>query len=309
MKTVLLTGGAGFIGRELAKRLLQNYDIKLRILDNLHRPGTLVQSVDQERVDFWVGDVRDPSMVNEATKGCHLIYHLAAQSTISDAELDTKYTFETNVAGTFNVLRSAYYNKVQRVVFTSSREVYGQPLKLPVSENAPVAPINYYGRTKLLGERICQYFKAAKSLDVRITRLSNVLGSDVSDRVVPRFFNLALNNKPLTVYGGDQIVDFIWIDDVANALCEIGMSKTFHTHALNVGSGSGTTITTLANKIGEICGKPFEIVLMPKRSQDVFGFIADISMMKCLLGWSPLPDPLINLSEVLKFYQSYSFPK
>src|SRR4029077_13273970 len=126
---------------------------------------------------------------------------------------DLNYTFNTNVAGTFNLLQAAKSNGVRRVVFASSREVYGDPRQLPVPETAPIKPKNSYGASKAAGEAYCGAF-GREDLEIAVLRLANVYGPGDAGRVLPLFMGSALQDLPLVLYGGQQILDFVWIDVV-----------------------------------------------------------------------------------------------
>jgi len=303
MKKILITGGAGFIGSHLIDYLLNMNDVQVRILDNLNHPNSarVDEFRNDARLEFIYGDVRHLPTVMQSVQNCDLIFHLAAQSNVMRAEADLVYAFETNVNGAFNVLHSALKNKVERVVFTSSREVYGDPQNLPVAEDAPLRPRNIYGVSKVTGELHCQLFRQQYGLDARIARLSNVYGAGDSDRVIPRFCHAIQNGQPLTLYGGDQVIDFIWIKDAIRALWEISQLANFD-EPLNCGSGHGITVRQLAEKLRAVSQTPVELQVMPSRVAEVNRFIADTARMRKILGWSPDDGSLNYLSDVLQSY-------
>ena len=304
MKNILITGGAGFIGSQLVDTLLKMGDVHVRILDNLNHPNSA--RVDElrgdPRLEFTCGDIRHMPTVMEAVKNCDLIFHLAAQSNVMRAEADPVYAFETNVSGTFNILHCALKNNVERVVFSSSREVYGDPQILPVTEDSPMAPRNIYGASKVTGELNCKLFHDQYGLDVRVVRFSNVYGPGDSDRVIPRFCRAIQDGQPLTVYGGNQVIDFIWIEDAVRALWDISQLQDGN-EPFNCGSGHGVTILQLAEKLCEISQKSVELKLMPSRDAEVSRFIADNSRMRTILGWSPDGQSLNYLKNVLESYK------
>src|SRR5207245_6973446 len=150
-------------------------------------------------------------------RGPNVVCQLAAQSNVMGAVYDADYAFGSNVTGTFNVLRAAASAGVKRVVFTSSREVYGDPRQLPVRESCPIRPKNGYGASKAAGEVYCRA-AANDGLETVILRVTNVYGTRDRDRVVPLFARSAGSGSPLTLYGGKQVLDFVWIDTVVDAL-------------------------------------------------------------------------------------------
>lgn len=305
MKRILITGGAGFIGSHLIDHLLTMEDIQVRVLDNLNHPNfqRIGEFRSHPRVEYVHGDVRHYHIVMKEVEGCDLVFHLAAQSNVMRAESDTVYTFETNVNGTFNVLHSALQQKVRRVVFTSSREVYGDQTSLPVKENALLQPRNIYGVSKVTGELHCKLFKEQYGLDARVVRLSNVYGPGDSDRVIPRFCQAIQNGQPLTLYGGEQVIDFLWIKDAIRALWEVSQLADFG-EPLNFASGHGITIRELAEKLRAVSQSSAELKVLPSRAEEVSRFIADTTRMRAVLGWSPDGHSLDYLSNVLESYKA-----
>ena len=160
MKRILITGGAGFIGSHLVDRLALDPSNHLIVLDNLRRGRLANLEPMTDRVEFIQGDICDRSVVERAVQGVDLVYHLAAQSNVLGAVTDIDYSFRANVVGTFEVLKAAAEAGVRRLVFSSSREVYGDPQTLPVPESAPISPKNAYGASKAAGEMYCRAFSS-----------------------------------------------------------------------------------------------------------------------------------------------------
>jgi UDP-glucose 4-epimerase len=294
---VLVTGGAGFIGSHLVRRLASDRNISVTVLDNLHR-GRLEDLADcLEDIWFLEADIRDSRALREAMSGVDIVYHLAAQSSVMNSASDASYTLSTNVAGTSNVLQAAKFNKVKRVVFASSREVYGDPAHLPVHETAPLKPKNSYGASKATGETYCDIFGVG--LEAVILRLANVYGPGDRDRVIPIFIESALEGRPLQLYGGDQILDFVWIGTVVEALMTAGFGDLIE-GPLNIGSGKGTTISELAQRILDLTGSRSQVNIAPSRQVEVSRFVADVSRAKRLIGLRPPEDPLFGLEGVVE---------
>ena len=294
---VLITGGAGFIGRHLVSAL-RSRSAEITIFDNLHR-GQLVAD---DFASFRQGDIRDRAALATAMKGVDVVYHLAAQSNVLGAASDPDYSFSTNVVGLYNVLRSGQEEGVQRVVFTSSREVYGDAVGLPVAETAPLNPQNLYGASKASGEFYCRQF-ASGGLEVMILRLANVYGPGDRDRVIPLFIDKALSGQPLTIYGDGKILDFVWIGDVVNAL--ISAASAPATHPINIGTGQGTTLSELAKRVLEITGAASTIHQLPARSIEVNRFVADIAAARRILAYDPAR-PLQYLEAVVRHAKTVS---
>jgi UDP-glucose 4-epimerase len=295
----LVTGGAGFIGAHLVDRIAETTDDQVVVLDNLRRGRRQRIRQREPYVTFIEGDIRDASVVRDAMDGCDVVYHLAAQSNVMGAMDDAEYSFTTNVGGTFNVLRAASELGVPRVVFTSSREVYGEPEYVPVDEDHPLRPKNPYGASKLAGEAYCRTFAHCYGVDVAVFRLANVYGVGDRDRVIPLWLERASAARDLEVFGGNQILDFIWIDRVLDALLLAGAEGL--PDVVNIGSGTGTSILELAARIISTSGTAGNVVRLPARGPEVGRFVADTSRMRAL-GLRPDADPLAHLPEVARSF-------
>jgi nucleoside-diphosphate-sugar epimerase len=297
MATVLVTGGAGFIGAHLVRRLV-GAGKDVIVLDNMKR-GKRERLADLERAGkarVVVGDIRRLDDVAPLVRGCEAVFHLAAQSNVMGATDDPDYSVTTNVNGTCNVLRAAATAKVARVVFTSSREVYGDPAKLPVGEADPLRPKNAYGASKAAGEAYCRAFAASHGLAVEILRLANVYGPGDRGRVIPLWLDLAREGRDLPVYGGQQVIDFLWVGTAVEAL--LLASERGLPGPVNVGSGTATKILELAERILAITRSKSKVALSAAREIEVARFVADTRCLRSL-GLTPEPDPLQHLAELV----------
>jgi len=227
------------------------------------------------------------------------VYHLAAQSTVMGAARDLDYTFGTNVTGTFNVLKAAASGGVERVVFTSSREVYGEPLTLPVDESHPLMSINLYGSSKVAGEALCRAFARERGLRTVVLRVANAFGPRDFGRVIPHWIEQAREGSDLVVYGGEQIIDFVWVGDVVEAIMRAGGAETA-LPPINVASGTGTKILDLARRILQLASRSSQVRVMPPRSIEVTRYVGSPQRMIQLLGLTPPADPLANLALMVR---------
>jgi UDP-glucose 4-epimerase len=292
---ILVTGGAGFIGRHLVEQLARSNTSHIVVLDNLHRacmPATLARGV-----EFREADIRDRTAVENVMHGCGVVFHLAAQSNVMGAVADADYAFSSNVAGTYHVLQAALKAGVKRLVFTSSREVYGDPKRIPVRETSPLRPKNAYGTSKAAGEAYCG-LAAQEGLDTVILRLANVYGPGDRDRVIPLFAEAAAAGEPLTVFGEEKILDFVWIGTVVDALVKAGLGRSIR-GPVNVGSGKGVTIAELARRIVRLSNSSSPVRILPERVQEVGRFVADITRGRRLLGLNEPEDSLWGLPQTL----------
>jgi len=241
------------------------------------------------------GDIRDRDTVALAMRGVQRVYHLAAQSNVLGAVTDTDYSFTSNVVGTYNVLVAARDAGVERVIFTSSREVYGEVDRLPVSEDRPMDPKNAYGASKVAGEVYGRTFQNTYGLDVSVLRLANVYGAGDRDRVIPIWLDRARRGEDLEIYGGAQVLDLVTVELVVAALrraAEISLGG----RVVNVGSGVGTPLRDLANRIARLPSREIGLRVLPARSIEVTRFVADVARMRGLLGLAPPADPLEGLA-------------
>jgi UDP-glucose 4-epimerase len=298
LRQILVTGGAGFIGSHLVDSLVRENAGRVVVIDNLKRGRLANLAQVLPHIEFIKGDIRDRGLMERATQGVDLVYHLAAQSNVLGAVNDFDYSFTVNVVGTIEVLRAAQKSGTSRVVFTSSREVYGDPRTLPVPETAAISPKNAYGASKAAAEMYCRVFSTAQ-LTVAVVRLANVYGSRDFDRVIPIFVGQALQNLPLTLNGGTQILDFVWIDSVIQSLVGAGKVPNWP-GPVNVGSGVATTIEDLARQVISKAGSLSEVRVGPGRDVEVSQFVASTERMRQILGIVPATDPLFQLPALIE---------
>ena len=298
---VLVTGGAGFIGLHLVAALVAAGE-EVVVLDNLRRGnraglGAIERRTRAGALRFLEGDVRDRDTVRAAMQGVERVYHLAAQSNVLGAVSDVDYSFTSNVVGTYNVLVAAREAGVGRVVFTSSREVYGEIEHVPVAEDRPLNPKNAYGASKVAGEVYCRVFQNTYGLDVSVLRLANVYGPGDSDRVIPIWLNRARRGEDLELYGGTKVLDFVPVALVVEALRRAA-GRSLDGQPVNVGSGAGTTLHDLAARVQALPGVEVGLQVLPTRAVEVTRFVADVSRMRGLLGLEPPSDPLAALPDL-----------
>jgi UDP-glucose 4-epimerase len=304
---VLITGGAGFIGSHLVDRLLASpratpsaYEIV--VFDNLRRgnPAHLEPHLSAGRVRLIVGDIRDEAALRAACQGVEIIFHLAAQANVIGSEADRDYAFTTNVVGVYTLLKVAEAAGVRRILFSSSREVYGEPETLPVREDAPLAPKNAYGASKVAGEMYLRIAQARGALETVIFRLANVYGPRDSERVIPIWLERARRHEELLLYGGDQLIDFLWVGDVVEAFALAAQAERERVvgQTINIGTGVGTPLATLARRILTLSGSQGGMRVLPARSVEVRRFVADPARLKAILGLDP-ELPLVHLGEML----------
>jgi nucleoside-diphosphate-sugar epimerase len=297
---ILITGSEGLVGTSL-RAALEDSGVDVVGLDLL---GTAAER----------GDVRNAETVRAAMVGCTGVVHLAAVSRVVWAEHDPDECWRTNVGGLHNVIETAEgADRAPWVLFASSREVYGQPDRLPATEDTPLHPVNIYGRSKVEGERI---LLAARDRGLRtaVVRLSNVYGTtrDHADRVVPAFARAAALGRPLRVDGPDHTFDFTHIDDTCRgllALVDLLASGRDLPPPVHLLTGQPTTLGELAALAVRLGGMPSPITEAPPRSYDVSHFYGSPTRAAEILGWVPrvrLGEGLGRLIEEFKLEQGAS---
>lgn len=297
----LVTGGAGFIGSNVADLFL-DMGHEVTILDDLSS-GYADNCAPQAR--FVRGDVRDPETVASAMQGCAVVCHLAASVGNLRSIENPREDATVNLLGTLTVLEAARRAGISRVVFSSSAGVFGELKAIPISEDHPQEPDSPYGVSKLAAEKLCLVFNKLYGMNNVCLRYFNVYGVrqryDAYGNVIPIFGERALQGLDLTVFGdGEQTRDFVNVKDVALA----NVTAALHTHArgvFNLGSATRVTINWLAQTIVELTGADVRIEYAPPRPGDVRDSLADVSSATAAFGYAPSVDLRIGLAEYLSW--------
>ena len=292
--TTLVTGAAGFVGSHLVEALLQR-DIRVVGFDNFSTGSrqNLANALLQDEFTLIEGDIRDAKAVEEACKGCEVVFHLAAVTQVSESIRDPQKYTDINVTGTQNVLTGAVRAEVPRFLFASSAAVYGTPETVPIPEDSSTQPLSPYGSSKLQGEHLCHTTAANHEIIAPQLRLFNIYGprqpSEGEAGVVSSFVNRAHQGLPLTIFGdGYQTRDFIYIDDVIEALIQAATMNSVSTIPINVGTGIPVSLRELAEAIQHtIPSCSNDIQFEPPRPGDIYHSVAQISRMQELLNFSP----------------------
>ncbi len=297
MTRILVTGGAGFIGSHLVTRLISEPN-KITVIDNLSR-GSLsnLPSISEVNMTIVNANVTDYEILREHIQKSDVVFHLAALSRVMPSIENPERCLNDNVLGTEVIARlCATYNK--KLIFSSSREVYGTANYLPVDENHPQTPENPYGASKICGENIILSYSHCYGLRYGIVRLTNVYGERDFDRVIPLFVKKAMNSEPLIVFGGSQIIDFVHVSDVTDLLVKISNHNS--NIIVNAGSGNGITVLELAELVQKTVGNKTKIIVQEKRRGEVERFVANIGKAKQLLDWEPRVSLASGLMHLVK---------
>jgi UDP-glucose 4-epimerase len=289
-KRVAITGGAGFIGSNLADELA--IDNTVIIIDDLStgRIENIADLTDKENVTFIQGSILDLHLLEDAFNKVDFVFHEAAIPSVPRSIEDPLSTNEVNITGTLNVLIAARDNEVKKVIFASSSSVYGDTPTLPKKEDMTPNPQSPYALTKLVGEYYCQVFQEIYHLPTIYLRYFNVYGprQDPDSQyaaAIPRFISSVWQDKSPIIYGdGNQTRDFTFIQDAIQA--NIIAAESNATGIFNIGSGGNTTIKGVAEAIIRIMGKDLQPTYQEPRAGDIKNSLADISKARAI-GYEP----------------------
>lgn len=288
-KSALVTGGAGFIGSHLVRELL-NRKFSVRILDNLSTGRKENIREIYSKIQFIKGDIRDAKTAAKALRGVTHLFHLAAVSSVPQSVVDPNETFDVNLRGTWTMLEQARLARVERVVFISSASVYGADAPIPFKETLPLRGSSPYATTKLLGEQLCDLYLRLYGLETVALRLFSVYGPRQNPRshyanVIPAFATKVLTGIPPTVYGdGRQTRDFIFVGDVAKALCKASTLKNVVGEVINFGSGRQTSVNDLLKYVQRSLGTRLVPSHAPLKAGDDPRTLADTRKARKYLG-------------------------
>ena len=274
---VFVTGGAGFIGTHLCKKLASLH--KVTVYDNFSNSNRENFPV-MKNVTLIVGDILNNSNLLDSMKNHDVVIHLAAKTDVVDSIRNPDNTFQTNVQGSQNVLDSCKFNNISKIIVISSASVY-QNSDNSVNEKSTTKPLSPYGQSKLDMEKITIQSK----IDYTILRLFNVYGDGHTSGVITNFKKNILENNPLIIFGdGKAIRDFIHIDDVVNGII-ISIKSKFGIY--NIASGNGTSIGDLAKLFIQLSGKNSEIIHKSARDGEIIYSVANITKSQKELGFYP----------------------
>lgn len=307
---VLVFGGLGFMGINLVHRLWKEEN-DVTIFSNMPAKGNLKSL----GIEVIVGDIRNRDDVNLAVLGQDVIFNLAGRSGQVDSLKNPILDLEVNCNGLLNVLESVKEkNPEAKVIFPGSRLQFGRPKYIPVDERHPMEPTSIYGLQKLLGEKYHLLYHKVHMLKTFVLRFSNPYGPHQKDGTVAyNFFNLfidkAMNGETLTVFGeGDQLRDYIYIDDLVDSLLAAAKLDNFDEAVLNIGSGVGTRFSDMAKTVVEIVGKGnVEHVPWPTEFSTVEtgAYVTDITKAKKTLNWEPRTNISDGIKKTVDFYKTY----
>ena len=313
-RRVLITGGLGFVGSNLARALVR-LGAKVTILDSLipEYGGNRRNVAGLERkLDINLSDVRDRHSLPAFVRGQDFLFNLAGQTSHMDSMADPETDLEINCRAQLSILEACRrHNPGIRVVFASTRQIYGRPDYLPVDEKHPLRPVDVNGINKLAGEEYHLLYSQVHGIRSTVLRLTNTIGprmrvKDARQTFVGVWIRQLLEDRPFEVWGGEQLRDFTYVDDAVEALLLAAIRPAAEGRVFNLGGPPPVTLRQLAellvavNGAGQFVTKRFPAT---RKKIDIGDFYADYGLIASTLGWRPRTDLRTALRRTLAFFR------
>jgi UDP-glucose 4-epimerase len=305
----LVTGGAGFIGSNIAEHLVGR-GRSVRVFDNFSTGKRDNVRSFADKAEIVEGDLRDPRSIRQAVKSARFVLHLGAMPSVTRSVDDPATTHEANVTGTLNLLLAAREAGVQRVVFTSSSSVYGDTPTLPKHEAMTPSPLSPYAVHKITGEYYCRIFWQLYGLETLSLRYFNVFGPRQDPQsqyaaVIPRFISAILKDQSPTIFGdGKQTRDFSHVENIIDAnVLACQAPKEALGESFNIACGGRVSLLDLVDTVNKILGKNVKPKLDPPRPGDILHSQAAISKAEKLLGWKPRINFADGIAKTIAWYR------
>jgi UDP-glucose 4-epimerase len=305
----LVTGGAGFIGSNIAETLISKGE-NVRVIDNFLTGKPENMATFKDKIDFIEGDLRDLETVKKAMQGVTYVIHQAALPSVPKSVELPFESNEHNTNGTLNVLFAAKESGVKRVVYAASSSAYGDQPQSPKVETMLPMPLSPYAVNKLTGEHYCAAFHTVYGLETVALRYFNVFGprqdpTSFYSAVIPKFITALLRNESPTIFGdGEQSRDFTYIDNIVSANLLACKAKGAGGQMCNVACGESFTLNQLLKELQEIMGTNIDAVYDKPRIGDVKDSLADINKAKSILGFEVLVDFRDGLTKTVNWFRS-----
>ena len=310
---VLITGGLGFIGSNLARRLV-DLGAEVAVIDSLvpeygGNPFNLDGYDDRIRVN--VSDMRDPHSLRFMIQGREVIFNLAGQTSHMDSMADPMTDLAINGAAQLSLLELCRKENPQaRIVFASTRQIYGRPQYLPVDERHPLNPVDVNGINKIAGESYHRLYASVYGMHTVALRLTNTYGprmriKDARQTFLGVWVRAAIEGRPFEVWGGEQLRDFTYADDVVEALMLAAVTPALNGQALNLGGDCIVSLAETARLLGEVTGTAFAVREFPadRKRIDIGDYYADDRLFRAATGWSPVTSLSDGLARTVDYYR------
>jgi UDP-glucose 4-epimerase len=289
---ILIIGSEGFVGKNLVKGLSEKHDIYTSDqLDSTHQ-------------NYSKCDITNYDSVEKVVRDVDAVIHLAAHSLVSS--LDGSITnARVNIIGLLNLLESCRKNSIHKVIFTSASSLVGEPKSFHVNEDHPPKPKTAYGITKLTSEHYLRLYHELYDMNYTVFRFFNIYGPFQKNGLIPSIFNKIQNNESITIFGkGDQVRDYVYIEDILPFFEQAASSKIGKNKVLNMGTGNGTTILEIVKNISEILKIEPKIEYQPVRPGEIGNFVADTTLLHETFGKIPSTDVKTGLRQTIDWLKN-----
>jgi len=304
-KKVLVTGAGGFIGSHLTERLVElGASVKAFVRYNSRNDWGLIETLPKEikeSLDIFTGDLKDPETVRKAVKDCDIVFHLGALIAIPYSYINPLDFVQTNIGGTANILNACKEYGVEKIIHTSTSEVYGTARYTPIDENHPLQGQSPYSASKIGADKLAESYYFSFALPVAILRPFNTYGPRQSARaVIPTIITQALTTQRIKLGSLEPTRDLTYISDTVEGFIKEAESEESIGQVINLGTGEETSVGDLVRKIGAILGKKLKIEYDPIRvrpeGSEVERLISNNTKAKNILKW----EPKVSLEEGLE---------
>ena len=315
-RKVLITGGLGFIGCNLARRLV-DFGASVTLVDSLipEYGGNLFNIAGiEDKVQVNISDVRDEHSMRYLVQGQDYLFNLAGQTSHMDSMQDPFTDLEINAKAQLFILEACRkYNPGIKIVFASTRQIYGKPQYLPVDEKHPLCPVDINGVNKLAGEWYHLLYNNVYGIRTSVLRLTNTIGprtrvKDARQTFLGIWIRLLVEGKPFEVWDGQQLRDFTYVDDAVDAFLMVATSDDANGTVFNLGGNCVISLRDLAEFLIEVNGGGEYIIkeFPPDRKRiDIGDYYADYSLIRSTLGWEPKVPLRDGLARTLAFYREH----
>lgn len=304
-KKVLVTGAGGFIGSHLVEELVKiGAHVRAFVRYNSRNDWGMLELLPKhilQEMEVVAGDIQDPFFVKRAVKGCDIVFHLAALIPIPYSYKAPQSYVRINVEGTLNLLQACLETGVEKVIHTSTSEVYGTAKYVPINEDHPLNPQSPYAATKVAADKLAESYYLSFELPVAIIRPFNTFGPRQSARaVIPTIVTQALTGNIVKLGSLEPIRDLTYVKDTVKGFLAVAKSGTSVGEVINIGTGQGVSVNELVFKVSEIMGKELEVITEIERKRpeksEVMVLVCDYSKAREIIGWKPK----YSLKEALK---------
>ncbi len=315
-RRILITGGLGFIGSNLAWRLV-DLGAEVTLVDSLvpEYGGNLfnIEGI-QDRLRVNISDVRDEYSISYLVQGKEFLFNLAGQTSHADSMLDPYTDLDINCRAQLSILEACRkHNPEIKIVFASTRQFYGKPDYLPVDEKHLLSPVDVNGINKMAGEWYHILYSKVYDLRACALRLTNTIGprmriKDSRQTFMGTWIRLLLQGEAFEVWGGEQLRDFTYVDDAVDAILESATSEATNSQAFNLGGDCVISLKELADMLIEVNGGGHYVTrIFPadRKRIDIGDYYADFSRIQSVLGWKPRVSLREGLSRTLNYYRTY----